>query len=1078
MKNFPSLPFPSLPILIIAMSTLLIASPLVAQNPLLQQMKCFNEAGQPELPAEGCADLPPFVPTASTPIKTVRIAFHIMQRADPNPNDGIDVPKENFDENNPVHVAYVQSIFNRLNELYTSCNVYWCDGGYMPQNYTNDSRIRFELAGTFYHRDDAGYINQDGTYGNSYCIDNYGICKDEVLNVFFCQIPDVTSGYGPSSHIMMFNQYSEYQQNTTGYWGAGNLLGHEVGHVLSLNHPWEFKYSDQCPAETGPNFCADPTFPTCANNMMSYARISDFISPMQMGAMHRSLTINSVSKYLVTEYTPSQNITITQPTIWDHSRVVMGDVTILPGATLTITCKTIMARNTRIIVQRGAKLIVDGATITTKGPTKTNCNGQSTFYRWTGIEVWGNSTNATAAMVNENYPLLSTDPGLVVLKNGARIEHAQVGVFAQQRGTPWAVQLQHFGGLISANNAEFLNCRKSVEYISHFALTIPSVFSNCRFKQTFQPVTPKNANTATTYEGVTSWQVSGLLFNNGCKFDNIQRGVVLGNATGTVLASEFTQVKFATEMGMIAPMADKQTYIGGVGNNGNKFVYCDYPVYATSYGFLQVYNNRMTDCYHGVNLQGTSIYNVSENQFIHSDRDGNSDLPVFVAGISLFQSGMASANNIRCNLYDAVGVDKFDDPFINEGIYVAGENGSTYWSANRFECELDVRLVNTTVNGVLAQGRLPNQGANGNPAFNEFSLYLTDPNNPATKTDHKADIHTPPPSGLNATLPFTYYPPTANCLSRLLPRCPVAGTCASACMGNIYNFTNISFVNETAPSCSFGPIDGILDPQDCRTRPCLDQYYATISSLDSLISITNNFDTKQQRLNVNNRKMALLHHLTDSLYRVGQTEQAAQLWAADPDRFSREALVGLRMQTRNYTAASQLLNNYPTTDPEDARFKFIESVYLDYLVNGSTFYLSIQDSTYLYEIAESYSMQSGYAQSLLKLLHGARFEPDYEAVDSGEARPVNLSEYADAQPELFSLYPNPAGNVLNIETYSLPKGDYKLLIRDSYGRTVEVHNMSNKQQINIAHYAPGIYWATLMLADSRSQTLRFVKSNN
>jgi hypothetical protein len=57
-------------------------------------------------------------------------------------------------------------------------------------------------------------------------------------------------------------------------------------------------------------------------------------------------------------------------------------------------------------------------------------------------------------------------------------------------------------------------------------------------------------------------------------------------------------------------------------------------------------------------------------------------------------------------------------------------------------------------------------------------------------------------------------------------------------------------------------------------------------------------------------------------------------------------------------------------------------------------------------------------------------------------------------------------------------GDYKLLIRDSYGRTVEVHNMSNKQQINIAHYAPGIYWATLMLADSRSQTLRFVKSNN
>ena len=78
---------------------------------------------------------------------------------------------------------------------------------------------------------------------------------------------------------------------------------------------------------------------------------------------------------------------------------------------------------------------------------------------------------------------------------------------------------------------------------------------------------------------------------------------------------------------------------------------------------------------------------------------------------------------------------------------------------------------------------------------------------------------------------------------------------------------------------------------------------------------------------------------------------------------------------------------------------------------------------------------------------------------------------------LFRLSPNPAGDILNIETDSMPKGDYQLLIRDSYGRTVEELEIGNTHQINIIHYAPGIYWATLKGTDGSSQMLRFVKSN-
>ncbi len=1006
-----------------------------------------------------------------------------MQREDPNPNDGIDAPKENFDENNPVHVDYVNQIFNRLNELYSYCNVMFCNCSYQNQlNYIRDSRIRFELVGIYYHRDDIGYINGDGTYYNSYCYQNYAICKDEVLNVFFCQTLGSTSGYGPPSHIMMLNQYSEYQQNPTGYWGAGNLLGHEAGHVFSLLHSWETKtvYDDICQSEYNThNFCLSPEGDCkCVNNMMSYARISDFISPKQMAAMHRALTFNSVSKYLKTDFDPAQNVVITQPTVWDTPRIVRGDVSVMPGASLTITCKTIMAQNTRIIVRRGAKLIVDGATITTKGPTQTTCNGQNSLPRWTGIEVWGNSTDATTDMVDESYPLQSTDPGLVVLKGGARIMNAQVGVFAQQRGTPWSEQLQHFGGLILATDAEFINCRKAVEYIAHFPLTIPASFSDTRFAQTFQLFTPLQVSTKAIYEGVTSWQVSGLQFQENCRFDSLERGVVLGNATATVLGSSFTKVKWGVEMGMTSPMASKQTYVGGSGAGaGNTFVHCKYPVYATSYGFMFIYNNRFDNCYHGVNVQGASLSHIWENKFIESGT-GN---PTFVAGISLFQSGAAFPNSIQCNKYDATG------QLINQGIYAVGENGGTSFLSNRFDCEQDVYLINATSNGVLlAQGHFPDQGAPGSPRFNEFTLYNLNNNNPdSASTGHKADIHTPPPPPPGTppsapgpwTFPFRYYPPTDNCLSRLLPRCPVQGTCASACTDNVYHFTNDDDPSNDFPSCSFGPIDGLLQPEDCRTRECLEAYYAQLATWDSLIALNDDYQLRQERLAVNNRKMALLHHLADSLFSGGEVEAAAQLWAADTDPYSREVLVGLRLQTRNYAAAAQLLDNYPTQKPEDAEFKLIQSVFLDYLLSADSFALAAPDSVALFDIAESYSIQSGYAQTLLKVLCDARFEPEYETEGEGGERSVIV----EAMPEkaLFTVYPNPAGALLNIEVAVDPTAENRLLVHNLFGVLVTDHRfVGNQSRIPIGSLAPGSYLATLMAGNGAQQTIRFIKSGN
>ncbi|MFN0034557.1 MAG: T9SS type A sorting domain-containing protein [Saprospiraceae bacterium] len=977
-------------------------------------------------------------------------------------------PKDNFDENIAADVAYLSDLYARINSLFSNCNVLWCNCAYQGTGYTRDSRIQFELVGTYYHRDNAGYINEDGTYANTYCIDNYGICKDEVLNVFFCQIPDGTTGYGPPSHVMIFNQYNEYLNAPGGAWGGGNLIGHEFGHVFGLGHSFCGLFSDMCQSETQDcvgDFCPNPeTDCTCGNNMMSYSRINDFISPLQMAQMHKTLTLGAVSKYLKTEYTASQDLVIATPTIWDYSRVVFGNVNIKPGASLTIVCRTIMAKGARIVVERGARLIVDGATITTKGPTRTTCNGQTKTERWTGIEVWGNTAVAsTPAMLEEGYPLANADPGVVTLKNGAVIENAQIGIFGQQRATPWEVQLLHFGGLISVNNAIFRNCRKGVEYGAYEPITVSSSFKACTFEQTFLGTSV--ANPVKTYEGVTSWQVSGMLFSDACNFKNLERGLVLGNATATVLGSTFTLNKYAVEAGMAAPTANKKTFIGGAGNNGNTFKYCDWCVSAKSYGFLIVYNNLMEDCYNGVTLQGTSIYKIEENEFRNTTINGN---PAFLAGVALFQSGEAGVNSIYCNEYNTVGIGS-QDPLIKEGVFVGGNNNGTYWYANKFDCWYDVRLSHLANDNDPAnpyKGELPDQGGIGNPVYNEFTDYAIG--------DHKAEIFTPDPLSNNSES-FTYYPPTTNCLSQLLPRCPIQGTCSSVC--SKYKFRNIGQDQPlNPPICSFGPIDGLLQPGDCRTRGCLAQYYIQIGQLDYQIAQGGGVSAIQERKYVNSKKMALLHHLTDSLYAANNLSEVALLWAADPEQFSREALVGLRLQTKDYAGAAQLLANYPSADPEDARFKLIQTVNLNRLAAGNTFVLSAQDSTSLYAIAKSYSAQAGYAQTLLWVLHGAMFEPIIPPLpaEPEERSGEMLSKLQAAS--MFSIYPNPAGEVLNIDIAAEVPSEYRLSIRDAYGRLLSEHALFGDSRINIAHLNTGAYAATVTSTDGKVQSIWFFKS--
>lgn len=141
-------------------------------------------------------------------------------------------------------------------------------------------------------------------------------------------------------------------------------------------------------------------------------------------------------------------------TSWDDDEKFIKTDVIVESGVLTITGNVHFSNESRLIIKPGAKVVVDGGTLTA---SKCSCSDE---LFWPGIEVWGQSNERQLAHLQ----------GSLELKNGAVIENAVCAVRLGhlESNDPWIYDWNKNGGIIkTSGNTVFRNNKKDIEFLAY-----------------------------------------------------------------------------------------------------------------------------------------------------------------------------------------------------------------------------------------------------------------------------------------------------------------------------------------------------------------------------------------------------------------------------------------------------------------------------------------------------------------------------------------------------------------------------------------------------------------------------------
>jgi hypothetical protein len=591
-----------------------------------------------------------YIPSITDPIKTIKVNYIIIQSA---LVPGIPTNRSNFAPFDPDPAISNQDQ-NRLNamtgwlngDFYQNLNTTHSAIGLTtphpslvpPPQPINDSRIRFEVVGTYVYIDPVYF---DPTNNQNYLmydessairlnrwLSSIDPSKMDELNIFWvgrnvgtlsgAAIPPVQN-LSANSGVVMYNRYAG--GNATNDYNTASTLAHELGHCLGLYHSYGpstctqtdyqylydlFGYSTTNPPQN--NYCAFYTGQS--NDLMGSQQDCKHQSPLQMGWMHRTLSLTNMRKYVKCDNNYGGEMVVNSAETWDFDIRVYKNIRIVSGGTLNLTCNLTMSPTGKIIVEDGGKLNVDGGKIT------------SVCDLWDGIEVWGNRNQGQGNVS-------TTGQGLATFKNSAEVSNAQTVVTTIKTDPITDIwDWNKTGGIIQAENSSFINNIRSFQFLSYhnFRTGYPSQYRNnisyihnCIFNVTNNLIYPYKHH----YADITMYDVQGIS--------------IKGNTfTNTAPSSIYTSL---SEKGAGIISIDSRFNLSPLGTDRNVFenlwygVYCSNSVSANS---LSISNTDFTDCNTSVYANNINFLRIWGNNFHVPIRSPKSpDLNVPSVGIYL-----------------------------------------------------------------------------------------------------------------------------------------------------------------------------------------------------------------------------------------------------------------------------------------------------------------------------------------------------------------------------------------------------------------------------------------------------------
>lgn len=235
-----------------------------------------------------------------------------------------------------------------------------------------------------------------------------------------------------------------------------------------------------------------------------------------------------VSGYESPTNTTDNTIEINTNTSWNSNKKINSRVIIDNGATLTIDGATIEfadSRQTgelvRVDVMPGAKLLLkNGATLT----SIQSCE----FSIWNGIAVYGNSSLAQSFTNQGSVVIEGTSTQPVTISNALEGIMTKGFLSTDLKAIDWT----SFGGIVQAEYARFENNLRDVEFMRYSSyeggIHQPNIsyFNHCEFVKSDEFAAARN------YRGgsVTMWDVQGVTFT-ACTFDNSSLSLQEQNTT-------------------------------------------------------------------------------------------------------------------------------------------------------------------------------------------------------------------------------------------------------------------------------------------------------------------------------------------------------------------------------------------------------------------------------------------------------------------------------------------------------------------------------------------------------------------